>query len=93
MQSRSNAINVACAAGSVVPLAAPAEREVAGDVALVRDGAVRVAARVRRLAAPVRLDAFADLAVRVGRAARLQVALVGHVAVRPLAVDDPLARR
>src|SRR5207244_8373126 len=63
-----------------VPLAAPPEDEVGGDVRLVRDWAVRVRLRVRRLAAPVRLDAVADLPVGVRQAARLQVVLDGEVA-------------
>ena len=74
----------------VVPAAAPAEEEVAGDVALVRDGPVRVAEGVRRLAAAVGLDALTDLALGVRRAARLQTLLDGHVPVRRLAGDDPL---
>src|SRR5581483_8605994 len=52
-----------------VPLAAPPERDVAGDVRLVRHRAVRVAAVVRGLAAAVRLDAVPDLAGRVRWAA------------------------
>ena len=75
----------------LVPLPAPAEDEIAGHVGEVGDRAVRVAARVRGLAAPVRLDALADLAVGVGGAARLQVALLRHVPVRGLPVRDPLA--
>src|SRR6185369_11119069 len=55
-----------------VPLPAPAEDEVAGDVRLVRDRAVRVAFRIRALAAAVRLHPVADLAGRVGLAARLE---------------------
>ena len=74
----------------VVPAAAPAEEEVAGDVALVCDGPVRVAEGVRRLATAVRLDALADLARRIRPAARLQALLDGHVPVRRLAGDDPL---
>ena len=77
----------------VVPAAAPAEEEVAGDVALVRDGPVRVAERVRRLAAAVRLDALADLALGVRRAARLQALLDGHVPVRRLARRRSARRR
>ena len=67
-----------------VPLAAPAERQVAGQVRLVRDGPVRVALGVGRLAAAVRLDAVADLAGRVGGAAGGPVALDREVAVRAL---------
>ena len=74
----------------VVPLAGPAEERVAGDVREVRHRAVGVAAIVRGLAAAVRLHALADLALGVGRAARLQVPLHGHVAVRRLPVDDPV---
>ena len=75
----------------LVPLPAPAEGEVAGDVREIGDGAVGVTAPVRGLAASVGLDALADLAFRVGRAARLEVALLGHVAVGHLPVHDPLA--
>ena len=76
--------------GQAVPLPAPAEEREAGDVGEVRDGAVGVAVRVGGLAAAVRLDALADLAVAVGRPARLQVLLDREVAVGRLAVDDPL---
>ena len=65
----------------LVPLPGPAEDRVAGHVREVRDRAVRVAARVRALAAPVRLDPLADLALGVRRAARLPVVLDRHVAV------------
>ena len=74
----------------LVPLPRPAEDAVARHVREVRDGPVRVAALVRRLAAAVRLDALADLALRVGRPAGLQVPLRRHVAVRHLAVRDPV---
>ena len=73
-----------------VPLAAPAEDEVAGQVGEVGDGAVGVAARVRALAAAVRLDAVAHLARRVRRAALRAVVLDREVAVRALAVPDPV---
>src|SRR5581483_1728553 len=78
-----------------VPLPAPAEREVAGDVRLVRGRPVRVALRVRALAAAVRLDAVADLAGGVGRPARLEVLaarelLDREVPPRRLSLDDPL---
>src|SRR3954464_14483152 len=73
----------------VVPLAGPAERQVPGHVRLVRDGAIRVALRVRRLAAAVRLDPLADLALAVGLPARL-AELDREVAVRRLAVHDSL---
>ena len=62
---------VECAAGESSHLPAPAEDGVAGQVREVGDRAVGVAARVRRLAAAVRLDPLADLAFRVGRPARL----------------------
>src|SRR6266545_1644880 len=74
----------------VVPLPGPAEDQVLGDVRLVGDGPVRVAAVVRRLAPPVRLHAVPDLAVLVLRSARLEVVLDRHVPIRRLAVDDPL---
>ena len=75
----------------VVPLPAPAECQVARDVRLVGDGAVRVALRIRRLAASVRLDALADLSGGVGRPAGLQVVLDREVPPRRLTlVDDPL---
>ena len=75
----------------LVPLPGPAEDEVTRDVREIGDGPVRVASRVRGLAAAVRLDPLAHLAVRVGRTALLQVTLLRHVAVGSLAVDDPLA--
>ena len=59
----------------LVPLPGPAEDRVAGQVGQVRHRPVRVAARVRRLAAPVGLDPLADLPLRVGAAARLQAPL------------------
>ena len=58
----------------LVPLAGPAEDGVAGQVRDVRDRPVGVAARVRGLAAAVRLDPLADLALGVGRPARPQLA-------------------
>ena len=70
----------------LVPLAAPAEDGVPGQVGEVGDRAVGVAARVRGLAAAVRLDPLADLALGVGGAARLQVPLLRHVPVGHLAV-------
>ena len=73
-----------------VPLPAPAEDGVAGQIGLVGDGAVRVAERVRRLAAAVRLDPVADLARRVGGPARRPVALDREVAVGALPVRDPV---
>src|SRR6266550_3378606 len=76
--------------GQVVPFAAPAQREIARDVALVSDRPVGVAAGIRRLAETVRLDPLADLAVLILRTAGLQVLLYRHVAVRPLSGDDPL---
>src|SRR5206468_495154 len=51
---------------------------------------VGVAALVRRLAAAVRLDPVADLALRVRRPARLQASLSLHVPVRGLTVHDPI---
>jgi hypothetical protein len=76
--------------GQVVPLVAPAEHGEAGHVGQVAHGPVGVAAAVGDLAAPVRLDPLADVAVGVRVAALL--AVVGrHVPVRRLAVlDDPL---
>src|SRR5688500_18324280 len=74
--------------GKVVPLAGPAEQQVARDVGEVGHRAVRVAAVVRGLAAPVRLHALADLPLRVGRSACLEISLDRHVAVRRLTVDD-----
>ena len=76
--------------GQVVPLAGPAESEVAGQVGLVRDRPVGVALRVRGLAAPVRLDAVADLAVGVGRAARLSRSSTGKWPYGDLSVRDPV---
>src|SRR6185437_3548260 len=57
----------------IVPLSTPTADEVAGDVGLVRDRPVRVALRVRRLAASVRLDAVPDFARVVGRPTGLEV--------------------
>src|SRR5918912_1599393 len=76
--------------GQVVPLAAPAEDQVAGQIRLVRDRPVRVALRVRRFAASVRLDPLANLALGVGRTAGLAAVLDGEVTVRSLAVGDAL---
>ena len=74
----------------IVPLAAPAVGEVAGDVRDVVDRPVGVAAVVGRLAATVRLDPIADVAVRV-RGPALLALVHGHVAVGHLAlVDDSL---
>ena len=74
----------------LVPLPGPAESRVAGQVGEVGHGAVRVAPRVGRLAAAVRLDPLADLALGVGDAARLLVLLHRHVPVRHLPVRDPV---
>ena len=74
----------------LVPAPAPAECEHRGHVRQVRHRAVRVAARVGRLAASVRLDPLPDLTLRVRRAARRAVGLDGHVAVRRLTVEDPV---
>ena len=71
-----------------VPLAAPAEDRIAGQVGEVRHRAVGVAERVRVLAPAVRLDAVAHLAVGVGRAALRAVVLDREVAVRALPVRD-----
>src|SRR5262249_7036168 len=60
------------------------EREVAGDVRLVRDRPVRVPLRVRALAAAVRLDPVADLAGGVGGRARARL--------ERLAARQPLPR-
>ncbi len=76
--------------GQVVPLARPAERPEAGQIGLVCDRPVRVAALVRALAAAVGLDPLADLPVAVGLPARLQVALGREVVVRRLPRRDPL---
>ena len=76
--------------GQVVPLPAPPEREIAGDVRLVGDGPVGVSLGVRALAAAVRLDPVADLARGVGRPARLLRVLDREVPPRRFAVDDPL---
>ena len=86
----SKAIDVKCAAGRSSHLPVQPKSAVARDVREVRHRPVRVAAIVRGLAATVRLHALADLALRVGRAARLEVPLHRHVAVRRLAVDDPV---
>ena len=75
--------------GQRVPLPAPAEEERRRHVGEVRDGAVRVAALDRGLAAAVRLDALAHLPLGVLRAARLEVAALRHVPVRRLSVEDP----
>ncbi len=76
--------------GQRVPLAAPAEDRVTGQIRQVRDRAVGVAERVRILTAPVRLDAVAHLALGVGGAALGPVVLDREVAVRALAVHDPV---
>ena len=73
-----------------VPSARPAERQHRGHVGEVGDRAVRVAPRVRGLAAAVLLDALADLPVRVRRATGSAAVLDGHVAVGGLAVEDPV---
>ena len=67
-----------------VPLAAPAEQPVAGQVGLVGDRAVGVALGVGGLAAAVGLDAVADLAGGVGGPAGGTVPLDREVAVRAL---------
>ena len=76
--------------GQRVPLAAPAEDRVAGQVGEVRHRPVGVAERVRVLAAAVRLDAVAHLAVGVGRAALRAVVLDREVPVGALPVRDPV---
>src|SRR3954466_15900035 len=74
----------------LVPLVRPAEDLVAGDVGEIRDGAVRVAERVRGLALAVLLDPIAHLAGAVGRAAFRTRVLDREVPVRALPVDDPV---
>ena len=87
--SRSNAIEVACAAGSESHFPLHGKTRDRRHVGEVGDRAVRVAALDRRLAAPVRLDALAHLPLGVLRPARLEVAALRHVPVRRLAVEDP----
>ena len=77
--------------GQLVPPPGPAEDEHGGHVGEIGDRPVRVAARIRRLAAAVRLDPVAYLAVGVGPAAGLQVVRHRHRPVRRLAVEDPVA--
>ena len=60
-----------------VPAAAPPERRVCGDVCLVGNRPIRVAAVVGRLTAAIRLDALADLAVDVLRPTRLEFPSIG----------------
>ncbi len=88
--SRSKAIAVACAAGSVSHLPDQRQDQADGDVGEVVDRAIRVATVVRRLAAAVRLDVVADVPLGVGGAAGA-ARRVRHVAVRRLAVEDPVA--
>ena len=74
--------------GQGVPLAAPAEDRIAGQVRDVRHRPVGVSVRVRVLAPAVRLDAVAHLAVGVGRAALGAVVLDREVTVGALPVRD-----
>src|SRR5438046_2031594 len=73
----------------MVPLAGPSADPVTRQVRLVRHRAIRVAVLVRGLAATISLYAVADLAVGVGRPARLQRILLREVAVRRLPRRDP----
>ena len=84
-QSRSNAIDVACAAGRSSHFPLQPRTRYAGQVGLVGDGPVRVAALVRRLAAAVRLDRArgSRRPRRPGRTA-LRSSSIGHVPVRRL---------
>ena len=77
--------------GQLVPPPGPSEDEHGGHVGEIGDGPVRVPTRIRRLAAAVRLDPLAYLAVGVGPAAGLQVVRDRHRPVRDLAVEDPVA--
>ena len=89
-QSASKRSEVAMSGPELVPLARPAEDRVSGYIREVGDRPVGVAARVGRLAAPVRLDPLANLSLRVRRAAGRPVVLHRHVPVRHLAVGDPV---
>ena len=89
--SRSNAIAVACAAGSESHFPLQSSVEHGRHVDDVGGRAVGVAARVRRLAAAVRLDPVADLPSESARPARPGRVLDRHVPVRGLAVEDPVA--
>ena len=73
-----------------VPLSRPAECKHCGNVREVCHRTVRVAARVGRFAAAVLLDPIADRTVGVGLAAGRARVLDRHVAVRGLAVEDPV---
>ena len=87
--SASQSSDVKCGR-QVVPLVVVAHRHEAGNVGEVAERAVGVPAAVRHLAAAVRLDPLAHVAVGVGLAALLALVL-GHVPVRRLAVlDDAL---
>ena len=87
--SRSNAIDVACAAGSESHFPLHGKSATRRNVGEVRDRAVRVAALDPRLATAVRLDALAHLSLGVLRPARLEITALRHVPVRRLAVEDP----
>ena len=74
-----------------VPLAGPGEREHPWHVGEVGDRPIRISRGICCLATSACLDSLANLARSVGRATRRPVCLDRHVAVRCLAVDDPLA--
>ena len=63
-QSVSNRTDVSRAAGRSPRLAVPAEEPVAGEIGLVHDRSVRVAERLRHLAAPTVLEAPTRVAVQ-----------------------------
>ncbi len=76
--------------GEIVPLPRPAEDQVAREIRLVGDRAVGVALWVRGLAAAVRLDALARLALGVAGPARLEPVFDREVPVGRLPVRDPV---
>jgi len=74
----------------LVPLARPTAYPVTGQVGLVGDRPVGIPQRIRGLTAAVELDAVADLARRVSRAAGLEAVLGGEASVRHDAAGDAL---